>query len=74
MLRQARLYKIRQRKAGPKDQFGIRVPRHYKEAIMLDKQNGNTYRHDAIQKELDQILEYKTFKARPDLKIPPKGH
>ena len=74
MLRQAQLRKIRQRKAGPKYQFGIRVPRHYKEAILLDKQNGNTFWQDTIKKELDQIREYETFMPRPDLKVPPKGH
>ena len=57
-----------------KYQFGIRVPRNYKEAIALDKANGNDLWGDAIQKEIDQIKEYETFHARPDLKKPPEGY
>ena len=40
--------------------FGVRIPHMYSEAIMLDKENGNTLWQDAIR-ELDQILSYKSF-------------
>ena len=59
---------------GLKYQFGIRVPRTYREAVAIDKANGNTLWQDAIQKELDQIREYETFIPRPDLKSPPEGY
>ena len=54
------------RDMGIKYQFGVRIPRSYKEAIAIDRANGNTLWQDAIQKELDQIREYNTFIARPD--------
>ena len=47
-------------KSGIKYQFGVQVPRSYKEALKLDKANGNTLWQDAIQKELDQIIAYNT--------------
>ena len=61
MLRQAQLCKVRTHKEGPKFQFGVRVPRNYKEALVLDKPNSNNHWQEAIQKELDQIKEYETF-------------
>ena len=57
-----------------KYQFGIRVPRSYREAVTIDKVNGNKLWQEAIQKELDQIKEYQTFIAPPDLKRPPEGY
>ena len=60
------------KKSGTKYQFGIQVPRSYKEALKLDKAIGNPLWQDAIQ--LDQIIAYNTFIARPDLKIPPEGY
>ena len=41
--------------------FGVRIPRTYNEAIMLDKENGNTLWQDAVRRELDQISSYKSF-------------
>ena len=41
--------------------FGVHFPCMYNEAIMLDKENGNTLWQDAIQRELDQISSYKSF-------------
>ena len=74
MLRQAYLAKVRSKKEGPKYQFGVRVPRNYKEALELDKLNGNTLWQDACKTEVNQINEYKTFIPRKDLKRPPKGY
>ncbi len=45
-----------------KYKFGVRVPRHYHEAIRLDKENGNTYWQDAIRTELEKLNHYNTFK------------
>ena len=56
-MRQARVINKVLRDMGIKYQFGVRVPRTYKEALALDKANGNTLWQDAIQKELDQIRE-----------------
>ena len=41
--------------------FGVCIPRTYNEAIMLDKENGNTLWQDAIWRELDQISSYTSF-------------
>ena len=40
--------------------YGIRVPRNYKEAMMLDKLNGNRKWGDAVDKEMSKIKSYKT--------------
>ena len=42
--------------------FGVEVQRSYKDAIRLDKFNGNTLWQDAIKTDLDQISSYRTFK------------
>ena len=36
--------------------FGVEIPGSVKEAYELDQKNGNTYWHDAIQKELKNVL------------------
>jgi hypothetical protein len=46
---------------GPKYMFGIQVPRNVKEAIELDKQNGNTKWQDAMKEEIGSLHVYNTF-------------
>ena len=41
--------------------FSAEVPRNYKDAIWLNKLNGNTLQQDAIEPGVDQISSYKTF-------------
>ena len=41
--------------------MSLQVPRNSAEARCLDEKNGNTKRQDAEKKELDQLMEYKTF-------------
>ena len=43
--------------------FGVRIPRSVKEAIQLDKENGNTLWQDAMEKEIGQINEYKVYRS-----------
>ena len=43
--------------------FGVRVPRNVKEALELDRQNGNTYWADAMHAEIEQLHEYSTFRS-----------
>ena len=43
--------------------FGVRVPRNVKEALQLDRENGNTYWADAMREEIAQLNEYKTFRS-----------
>ena len=49
------------KKTGIIYQFGVQVPRSVKEALELDKKNGNTKWQEAMKKEIDQMDEYKTF-------------
>jgi hypothetical protein len=60
MLNQAKLKSVRY---GPVYKYGYEVPRNYAHAMELDKKNGNTRWADAVGTELNQIIEYKTFKS-----------
>ena len=44
-----------------KYKFGVRVPSTFSEAMLLDKENRNTFWADAVHCELDQLFSYKTF-------------
>ena len=43
-------------------QFGIRIPISISEALRLDEQNGNSLWREAIDKEIDKIIDYEVFK------------
>ena len=58
---------------GKMYQFGVEVPRNPLHALKLDKDNGTKGWHDSIQKELDEIKSYDTFKVLPDNVPTPKG-
>ena len=47
---------VSHRLAKKQFKFGIKVPNSVDEALALDKENGNTLWHDAIQKELKNVL------------------
>jgi len=47
---------------GKKYKFGIEVPRSVAHALYLDRVNGNHLWQEAIENELRQINEYKTFR------------
>ena len=44
-----------------KYKFGIRIPRNYSEALLLDNTNGNTFWEDSVYCELDQLYSYHMF-------------
>jgi hypothetical protein len=46
---------------GIKYKFGIQVPKGIKNAINLDKKNGNNLWEEAIKTELKQLTDYQTF-------------
>jgi hypothetical protein len=52
--------------------FGIEIPRTVKEALELDRQNGNTFWADAIAKEMTEVQ--KAFEILPDGKTAPVGY
>ena len=54
--------------------YGIRVPRNYKEAMALDKLNGNTKWADAIGDEMGKIKKYKTAVSLGKFAKVPEGY
>jgi hypothetical protein len=54
---------------GKVHNFGILVPRNVKEAIELNKANGNSLWKEAMTKEIDKIQAYKTFKDMGKVKL-----
>ena len=61
MIKQA---KMKAKRRGPMYKFGVQVPRNVKEAYELDEKNGNNNWHEAVQAEIDQLLDYKTFEDK----------
>jgi hypothetical protein len=57
----ARILKVSTSPVGIKYKFGIQVPKGIKNAIDLDKKNGNQLRQEAIKIELEQLTGYQTF-------------
>jgi hypothetical protein len=57
----ARILKVSTSPAGIKYKFGIQVPKGIKNAIDLDKKNGNQLWQEAIKTELTQLNDYQTF-------------
>ncbi len=48
---------------GPRYKFGIEVPHSIKHALFLDRKNGNNLWREAIETELLQINQYRTFRV-----------
>jgi hypothetical protein len=46
----------------PKFKFGVEVPKNTRRALELDKINGDNLWREAIQKEMSQLSDYKTFR------------
>jgi hypothetical protein len=57
----ASIPKVSSSPAGIKYKFGIHVPKGIKNAIDLDKKNGNQLWQEAIKTELKQLIDYQTF-------------
>ena len=57
-------------------EFSMPMPltNNHKQALEFDKANGNTLWEESIKKELDQIIDYKTFKILEAGSQPPKDH
>jgi hypothetical protein len=56
-----RILKVSTSPEGIKYKFGIQVPKGIKNAIDLDKKNGNQLCQEAIKTELKQLTDYQTF-------------
>jgi hypothetical protein len=57
----ASILKVSTSPAGIKYKFGIQVPKGIKNAIYLDKKNGNQLWQEAINTELKQLTDHQTF-------------
>jgi hypothetical protein len=57
----ARILKVSTSPAGIKYKFSIQVPKGIKNAIYLDKKNGNQLCQEAIRTGLKQLSDYQTF-------------
>ena len=66
-IRMLRILKTQKKAYAPKYKFGVRVPRNVRDALSIDRANGNTLWAEAIQKELRQLEDFETFEvAKPD--------
>ena len=65
--------KIRQVRSSAVYQFGILIPKDYKQALQLDEQNGNSKWYDATKLEMGQINEFKVFQDHGKAKYDPKS-
>ena len=59
----ARVFKAKCRPGSAKYKFGVQVPMGVKQALYLDKVNGDNAWQGAIAKELAQLNDYKTFRT-----------
>ena len=71
--RMARALKAKQ-VMGKKYMFGVQVPVGVKQALHLDRENGNTLWEDSIKKELSQLNECGTFRALDKDENAPEGY
>ena len=81
LIRAIKRSRIHQVRASIRYKYGFEVPKDYKDALRIDKENDNTKWQDAIDLELDQIKEYKVFQhlepatwERAKLQNTPKNH
>jgi hypothetical protein len=75
----ARLIRLSRRicaasRSNIKFQFGVQVPHSHRQALEIDRKNGNNLWKEAINKEISQLLEFETFSILPRDEIPPQDH
>ena len=61
LIRELHQAKLKSQRRSVKYMYGYQVPRDVREALELDKQNGNTKWRDSINLEIQQLMDYKTF-------------
>jgi hypothetical protein len=61
-------------KGDPAMKFGVEVPRTVKEALVLDKNNGNNKWAEAIQKEMQGLHDHQTFRFLAPGEAAPKEY
>ena len=70
----ARIHKASTNPTSIKYKFGVQVPKGIKNAINLDKKNGNNLWEEAIKTELKQLTDYETFIVLDSGEDIPKGY
>jgi hypothetical protein len=70
----AKILKVSTSPAGIKYKFGIQVPKVIKNAIYIDKKNGNQLWQEAIKTEIKKITDYQTFIVLDSGKDIPTGY
>ena len=73
MIRLAKIFK-NAKAQRTKYKFGVEVARNAKHALELDKENKNDLWKTSIEKEIGQILDYKTFQILQHGEKAPKDH
>ena len=61
LVRMARIFRSQEKDRIVKFKYGVRIPRNRKEALLFDKNEGNSKWQDAINAEINQLLDYDTF-------------
>ena len=69
-----RAYTAKVRPDGPKFKFGFQVPLGVKQALALERKNGNTKWQDAIRTELGQLEEFRVFRLLAEGETLPEGY
>jgi hypothetical protein len=69
-----RVHKASTSPTGIKYKFGIQVPKGIKNALNLDKKNGNNLWEEAIKTELKQLTDYETFIVLDSGEAVPNGY
>jgi hypothetical protein len=72
--RLAKSFKAKVQGYAAKYKFGVRVPFGLKQAMQLDKENGNTLWFDAIKKVLDCLSQHNVFRFLKKGEKPPQGY
>ena len=67
-------FKATVKPGSPKFKFGVQVPLGVKQALALDKQNGNHHWREAIRKELSQLEEFQVFRVLAEGEPIPDGY
>jgi hypothetical protein len=70
----ARIHKASTNPTSIKYKFGVQVPKGIKNAINLDKKNGNNLWEEAIKTDLKQLTDYETFIVLDSGEDIPKGY
>jgi hypothetical protein len=70
----ARILKVSTSHGGIKYKFGIQVSKEIKNAIDLDKKNGNQLWQEAIETELKQLTDHQTFIVLDSVEDIPIGY